>query len=186
MIGNLLAEMTSRRGLMRSMAGAGLAVPLAAGAGSSSVAAQGFSGNYHGHPIVGVWYGGGPTFEYQIFHADGNFQFYNPWIAAYAGQGDAQLAVLGYGVWAPRGDRTFDGSFKIAWVDSNVTSLASFRARGEVSESGDHYIGWYKSTLVDQSGNLIFRADGGPDTMTRLQLEPFDDDQASPEATPES
>lgn len=183
MIGEGLTRIASRRAVIRNLASIGLVAPIAAGIGPSALATQTGAGDYHGHPVVGVWYSGGPTYEYQVYHADGTFQFYNPWIAAFAAQGDPKLAVVGFGVWVPTGNRTFDGSFRIAWLDASVTSLASFRTRGAVDETGDYFTGSYRSTLVDEAGQLIFSADGDGDVMRRLRLEPFDE-LATPESTP--
>lgn len=177
------SQLVSRRNVVRGAAGLGLLAP-ALGASHAVGAQQGIS-DANNHPAVGVWVEGesGPTFTYDVFHADGTFAYYSPWLGNLGGN-DPTLAVIGFGVWQPIAERTIEVSFQIAWMDATVANLVTFKARLTVNEVGTRISGPYKAKLADRLGRVT-QSDAGVMSADRMQLEPFDDPE-TPEATPES
>lgn len=179
---NVAAQFVSRRNILRTGAALGLAVPAGLGA-LHPAAAQEDAVDYSGHPAVGVWIegGSGPTFAYQVVHADGTLLYYNPWLAS-TGQGDPKVPVIGFGVWRPVSERVYEGIIRIAWLDTTVTTLLTLKGRSEIIESGRYVSSRYKARLVDASGNVLI-TDSGTATAERMVVEPFDEPEV-PDATP--
>lgn len=177
------SQPVTRRNVVRGAAGLGLLAPLALGA-SHAARAQGDALDYSGHPAVGIWIegGSGPTYGYNVIHADGTTAWYNPW-GGNTGGNDPNLAALGFGVWQPISDRAIEASFRVAWIDATVTSLLTIRGQLTVNEAGTLISGPYKMRMIDASGEVTLD-DGGFVSAERMQLEPFDDPEPS-EATPE-
>lgn len=88
-------QSTSRRDVVRTGAALGLLAPAILGA-VHPAGAQEDAVDYRGHPAVGVWSEGDGG--YDIFHADGTYQLFDPWAAMATGQGDPSLPTLGFGV----------------------------------------------------------------------------------------
>ena len=182
---NAQSPSTSRREVVKYAAGLGLLAPFALG--SHGAAAQEETVDYSGHPGVGVWIeGSGPTYAYQIAHADGTLFYYNPWTWAFVRAGadaDPKLPVFGFGVWKPTGDRTTEGILRIAWGDTEAQTFMTLKGRSTVSEDGNNASGIYKERIIDQKGNIT--EGSGTSSAKRLQWEPYDE-EGLVEGTPES
>lgn len=177
-------QTVSRRDVVRGAAGLGLLAPLAFGP-SHATGAQEDAPDYGGHPAVGVWIegGSGPTFTYQVVHADGTLIYYNPWLE-FLGQGDPNVPAIGFGVWHPISERATEGVIRMAWLDINVTTLLTIKGRTEIDETGRYASGQYKATLADAAGNELM-SDSGAAWAERMEVEPFDGPDL-PDATPDT
>ena len=175
-----LSRTASRRDVMRGVAGIGLAAPLAIANPATALAQDKASSDYSGHPAVGVWFEGGPTFQYLVVHGDGTVLWNIPWVAGYLAQGDPKLTATGLGLWRPTGERSLDATWRATWGDASVDSLLTFWVRWAVT--GNRIAGQYRATLVDRVGEKI-SADAGYISLTRFEWEPFEE-PATPEATP--
>lgn len=186
----------SRREIIRTIAGAGLAAPLAVAIPKAALAQVEAVTDQSGHPVVGVWFESHPSYAYaqnkygySRFHGDGVYVNYNPWMTFWLdslglGVGDPKLPATGLGVWRPTGERTIEATWRVAWGDTSSTLLMTFWGRGEVSENGEVFVGHYRATIVDASAAIVFK-DAGSARMDRLRWEPYEG-PPTPEATPET
>lgn len=178
----------TRRSVVKGAAGLGLVASAALGTSTSTRSQDEEIYDYSDHPAVGVWFAGGPTFEYDVVHADGTFTVYNPWMSAtmqqLTGFGDSGLPLFGFGVWRPVGERVVEAHWRVAWGDASVNLQGKLWYQVEVSEDGSEVVGRYRITVVDPSGNVVIE-DAGPTLRAqRLEWEPFETPEGA-EGTPE-
>lgn len=123
------------------------------------------------------------TSAYLVFHADGTFEVYEPWVSKELSLGEPTLPAYGFGVWEPREGSMIEASCPVAWGDTSVTNRMTWKFQLTVDESGDHMAGQAKRRLMTAGGTVVLDGDIGGIRLARIRLEPFDEPVA-PEATP--